>query len=65
MVGRAHVSNDKNYLFMHKHHMIQQTPSHTSKGVAIVISRYKLHGLVEFKILLITNASCLTWKTLN
>jgi hypothetical protein len=32
---RAHVGNDNNYLFMHKHHMTQQTPSHTSKGVAI------------------------------
>jgi hypothetical protein len=35
MVGRAHVGNDNNYLFMDKHHMTKQTPSHTSKGVAI------------------------------
>jgi len=35
VVGRAHVGNDKNYLFMDKHHMTQQTPSHTSKSVAI------------------------------
>jgi hypothetical protein len=34
MARRIHVGDDKDSLFMHKHHMIQQTLSHSSKVVA-------------------------------
>ncbi len=33
MARRIHVGDDKNSLFMHKDHMIQQTLSHSSKVV--------------------------------
>jgi hypothetical protein len=35
MARRIHVGDDKDSLFMHKHHMIQQTFSHSSKVVPI------------------------------
>ncbi len=34
MARRIHVGDDKDSLFMHKDHMIQQTLSHSSKIVA-------------------------------
>jgi hypothetical protein len=34
MARRIHVGDDKDSLFMHKYHMIQQTFSHSSKIVA-------------------------------
>lgn len=34
MAKKIHVGNDKDSLFMHKDHMIQQTLSHSSKVVA-------------------------------
>jgi hypothetical protein len=35
MVKKNHEGDDKDFLFEHKHHKIQQTPSHTSKVMAI------------------------------
>jgi hypothetical protein len=34
MVERIHVGDDKDFSLEHKHHKIQQTPSHISKVVA-------------------------------
>jgi hypothetical protein len=35
MVERNHEGDDEDSLFKHKHYKIQQTPSHTSKVMAI------------------------------
>jgi hypothetical protein len=35
MIKGAHVANGEDFLHLHKHHMIQQTPSHTSTFMAI------------------------------
>jgi hypothetical protein len=33
---KTHAGHDEDFLFTHNHQMIQQTPSHTSKIMAII-----------------------------
>jgi hypothetical protein len=51
MVKRTHVVNGEDSLHVHKHHMIQQTHSHTSTFVATNSPEKILHGLVEFEMI--------------
>ncbi len=48
MVEGDHEGDDEDSLFKHKHHKIQQTPSHISKVVAI--NNLETQNLVESKM---------------
>jgi hypothetical protein len=48
MVERDHEGDDEDFLFKHKHHKIQQIPSHTFKVVAI--NNFEIQTLVESKM---------------
>jgi hypothetical protein len=50
MLERVHVGNDEDFLLEHKHHKIQQTPSHIPKLWPPIISKNQLNGLLKSKM---------------